>query len=457
MARKENNQSKNTPFPQRLPTAGSFDKVVNSIDGLRDRVQGFTVEQVSEADEKLRTISLGLSELQRRLRVLCQMKDRVNRLKENIQGAQAQSLEESRSTIEAEPMPDHAIPHVENLLKLRQVIKLIKVTQNVSVTLTPRDQDVQPPVIFEPFEIVSKGPKTSMTCELPLPEQSLTEAQKHEENIVASTESPEKSEEVYDRDQLEEADEGQFFSNEAADAPQSAETVGSIPIENLPIDNLHLDSINATEYPQLNRSFPMDEVPAASDQARTEVSEDADFDHRLLDDLIKNYGEFSIMPSSPAGAKVHQERKNGDPIPTLRTDSAIAVPLARQPSFPLQRKDGELDRKLKKLIKDYGEYDLYSRQTPLKLKTGVIAAFLLLTLVFSGFYFFSSPKSAITPSVSSASQSQNDSAAPSKETTPSVETSKGEASSGSNGDALKAIDSGAAHNSPNKVATKKTK
>jgi hypothetical protein len=381
------------------------------------------------------------------------MKDRVNRLKEPIQRAQTQSLEESRLTIEAEPMPAHAIAQVENLLKLRQIIKLIKLTQNVSVTLTPRDQDVQAPVIFEPFEIVSKAPKTSMVCELPSAEQPLSEAQKHEETVVASTESPDKSEDTYDPDQLDkEVEEMQFFSNEAADASQSGETVGSIPIENLP-----LDSVNATEYPKLNCSFPMDEVPAASDQARPEVSEDADFDHRLLDDLIKNYGEFSITPSSPAGAKVHQERKNGDPISTLRTDSPIAVPLARQPSFPLQRKDGELDRKLKKLIKDYGEYDLYSRQTPLKLKTGVIAAFLLLTLVFSGFYFFSSPKSAIIPSVSSASQSQNDSAAPSKETTSPVETSKGEASSGSNGDALKAIDTGAAHNSPNKGATKKTK
>ena len=166
------------------------------------------------------------------------------------------------------------------------------------------------------------------------------------------------------------------------------------------------------------------------------------------------------MPSSPTGAKVHQEPKNEKPISTSRTDSSRAVAPASQPTFPLQRKDGELDRKLKKLIKDYGEYDLYSRQTPLKLKTGVIAAFLVLSLVFSGFYFFSTPKSPITPSVSSASQSQSGSAAPSKETTTVVETSNGEpvsASSVPNGDAPKAVDAGASHNPPNKVATKKPK
>jgi hypothetical protein len=456
MAQKENNQSKSTPFPQRSPTLGSFDKVVNSIDGLRDRVQGFTVEHVSEANQKLRTISLGLSELQRRLGVLSRMKDRINGLKETIQRAQAQSLEESRSAIETEPMPAHAIAQVENLLKLRQVIKLIKVIQNVSVTLIPRDQDVQPLVIFQPFEIVSKARNTLMTREFPSTEQPLMEGPTREEMVVASTESPDKSEEVYGPDQLDKAvQEMQFFSNESADAPQSDEAIGSIPIE-----NLHLESINVTEYPQLNRSFSVEEVPAASDHARMEICEEADFDRRLLDDLIKNYGEFSIVPSSPEGVKAHREPKNENPISTLRADSSIAVPLASDPSFPLQRKDGELDRKLKKLIKDYGEYDLYSRQTPLKLKTGVIAAFLVLSLVFSGFYFFSSPRSAIIPSVSSASQSQNDLAAPSKETTPPVETTRGEpvsASSVSNGDTLKAIDSGAPHNPPNKIATKKIK
>jgi hypothetical protein len=408
----------------------------------------------------LRTMSLGLAELQRRLGVLSEMKDQINRLKETMQQAAesaAESLEGSRLAIEAESMPVHALAQVENLLKLRQVIKLIRAAQNLSVTLAPRDQEVQAPVIFEPFEIVSKPPKTSMIRELPSTEQPLTVALRIEEAAVALTESPDKSEEVYDPAGLEkQLEEMQFFSNETADATQPDEAVGSIPIE-----DLHLESIDATEYPQLNRTFPVEEIPATSDQTQTEVSEEeADFDRRLLDDLIKNYGEFSNMPSSPTEAKVHQEPKNEKPISTSRTDSSRAVAPASQPTFPLQRKDGELDRKLKKLIKDYGEYDLYSRQTPLKLKTGVIAAFVVLSLVFSVFYFFSSPKSPITPSVSSASQSQSGSAAPSKETTTIVETSNGEpvsASSVPNGDAPKAVDAGASHNPPNKGATKKTK
>jgi hypothetical protein len=455
-ARKENNQSKSTPFPQRPPTMGSFDKVVDSIDGLRDRVQGFTLEQVSEADQKLLTMSLGLSDLQRRLGVLAEMKDRIGRLQETVQKAEEESLVQNRLAIEAEPTPVHAIAQVGNLLKLRQIIKLIKTAQNVPVTLVPRNQKVRAPVIFEPFEILPEPPKASMTGKLRPTEQTLTEAPRNEATAVASIESLDKYEEVDDPARLEkEVEEMQFFSNDAADATQPDEDAGSLSIQ-----DFHLESLDGTEYPQLNRTFPVEEMPVTTNHAHTVTSEEADFDRRLLDDLIENYGEFSIMPSSSAEAKARQEPKREKSISTPRTDPSTVIAAASQPTFPLQRQDGELDRKLKKLIKDYGEYDLYSRQTPLKVKTGVIAAFLVLSLVFSAFYFFSSPKSAITPSVSSASQSQNDSATPSKETTPVVDNSNREpvsASSVSIGDAPKPGDAGASHNPPNKVATKKPK
>jgi hypothetical protein len=457
-ARKENNPSKSTPFPQRPPKAGSFDKVVGSIDGLRDRVQGFTLEQISEADQKLATMSLGLSALQQRLRMLSEMKDRINRLRDTMQQVETESLEENRLAIDTEPIPVHAVAQIENLLKLRQVIKLIKAAQNVSLTLSPKDQEIQAPVIFEPFEIVSKPPMSLMNREYLATESPLTETPKQEEALGALTEAPDKSEGVYDPDWLEKRiDEVKVISNQAADSTEPHEAVGSILIE-----DLHLESIDATEYPELNRTFPAEEISTPSDRTQTDAppEEEADFDRHLLDDLIKNYGEFSIMPSSPAEAKIHQEPKNDNPTSTARTDSSTAVAPASQPTFSLQRKDGELDLKLKKLIKDYGEYDLYSRQTPLKLKTGVIAAFLVLSLVFLGFYFFSSPKSPMTPSVSSASQSQGDSAAPSKETTTVVETSNGEpvsASSVPKGELPIAVDAATSQNPPNKGATKKTK
>jgi hypothetical protein len=68
--------------------------VVNSIEGLRERVQGFTLEHVSEVDQRLRTMSLQTGELQRRLRALAEMKQQIAVYKA-VQQAEAESLEQS--------------------------------------------------------------------------------------------------------------------------------------------------------------------------------------------------------------------------------------------------------------------------------------------------------------------------------------------------------------------------
>jgi len=147
------------------------------------------------------------------------------------------------------------------------------------------------------------------------------------------------------------------------------------------------------------------------------------------------------------------------------TSTPQAAPLTTvnatsQRNLPLQRENGELDRKLKKLIKDYGEYDLYSRQSPIKLKTGVVIAFLLMTLVFSGFYFFSSSKSTVSSSTSSASQPQSSPDTPSRETSKIADTSATENSSApsvSSLDVPKTAEAEASPHLPNKVAPKKTR
>src|SRR5439155_8301528 len=92
---------------------------------------------------------------------------------------------------------------------------------------------------------------------------------------------------------------------------------------------------------------------------------------------------------------------------TMHTQLKARVGELPKTNRPAVNKEGELDRQLKKLIKDYGEYDLYPQQSPVNLKNGVIAAVLLLALVFSGFYFFSAPKAP--PRNAAANQSTSDS------------------------------------------------
>ena len=57
------------------------------------------------------------------------------------------------------------------------------------------------------------------------------------------------------------------------------------------------------------------------------------------------------------------------------------------------KKEGDIDRELKKIIKDYGEYDIYSHNNRINLKFAGVGAFLLIVTVLSGFYLLSSSKS----------------------------------------------------------------
>src|SRR5215510_13816873 len=84
-------------------TTRSLDKMVTSIEGLRERVQGFTLEQVSEMDQRLRTMSLELRELQQRLTALSEMKQRMGGLQKASQQAEAESLEQSRRATLVDP------------------------------------------------------------------------------------------------------------------------------------------------------------------------------------------------------------------------------------------------------------------------------------------------------------------------------------------------------------------
>ncbi|HWO40288.1 MAG TPA: hypothetical protein VNO43_00595 [Candidatus Eisenbacteria bacterium] len=108
----------------------------------------------------------------------------------------------------------------------------------------------------------------------------------------------------------------------------------------------------------------------------------------MLNDLIKDYGEF-IIPVSKAATE-----------PSQPTDELPDAPGPAEPEFPLVEnvaplkptvatpKDGDLDQRLKKLIKDYGEYDLYSDHSAKRTRAGIVAVCALLVLVIAAAYFY---------------------------------------------------------------------
>ena len=146
-------------------------------------------------------------------------------------------------------------------------------------------------------------------------------------------------------------------------------------------------------------------------------SEKSRFNERLLSDVIQTYGEFALVPISSTLA----EAQSSLPAPRTATDlipvqSAVESAFAQSKSaaslaapttasekkraipnkgpVPSAKSRGEIDRELKNIIKDYGEYDLYSHQKSLSIKTAVIAALAVLALIVGGFYFF---KTALAP------------------------------------------------------------
>src|SRR6516225_9340419 len=153
-AQKENNQLKIRPLPQRPSTARSFDGVVNSIDGLRERIQAFTLEEVSEVDERLRAMATRLGELQRTLTALAEMKLQISGLQKLVEQAEDEALEQSRLVTQIDPIPPQAVAQVVSLLKFRQIIKLLKSANNVSDVSMATDAQATKPVLPQPFEVI---------------------------------------------------------------------------------------------------------------------------------------------------------------------------------------------------------------------------------------------------------------------------------------------------------------
>ena len=522
-AQKENSPLHTEPLPG---SARSFDRVVNSIEGLRERVQGFTLEQVSEVDQRLRTMSLQLGELQRAVRALAEMKQRMSRLQKAVQLVEAESLEWSRLATLVEPVGVQSIARLGTLLKFQRVIKLLKQAERGSEVLASADAKAKTRPLPKPVEVIPASPKNELELgtDLPAIQHELPERSASETTVVAVSEAPYESEAVLQKpvETVPEAttNEQQLEANlptiehelpgrstneipvdfTSEDLQQTEATLHPSPVQmdfepnepfsNEPADALFLDDsialiqpreivaefadtreeppasheaifeeFKGTEDVEMPLAIPEIEMVETTGQTHTAASKEADFDQRLLDDLIKDYGEFTILPSSTPKSEAKKEPKPEPTRATLRVNASAPVIPPTQPNLPSPRKDGELDRKLKKLIKDYGEYDLYSRQTPLKLKTGVVAAFLVLTLIFSGFYFFSSPKPAV-PASASSSQSQSSSETAPKEPAPNAKTNSGETLSPpsvSNVDLPKPVEAGASQNVVNKVIKKTTK
>jgi hypothetical protein len=363
----------------------------------------------------------------------------MNRLQEIVQQAQAETPENSWVD---KPMPASSLLQVRNLLKFRRVIKLVKAAKDVSVLLDSADGKT----LLQRNDTISEPSKPEHQLAATFPATEHTSVEPAANRPIVGTSRETKPEELQspvppesDLGQTEPSDDAVYIvaPEERASSLQLNEICGE-SIDAVTTEHSALDDAVIVEPSTINR------------HADSEGREEVNFDRQLLDDLIRNYGEFNVLPSLPSNSQAPKEDKHEAGISMTRAEPPTKLSLAVYRNLPTQRKDGELDRTLKKLIKDYGEYDLYSKQSPVNLKTGVAAAFLVLTLVLSGFYFFSSPKSVMPPNTPSAARLQDKEIAKGTDET----VSRGAASTV---EIPKPAEAASSLNATNNIITKKTR
>jgi hypothetical protein len=388
-----NRATRTTPQPI-SPNGATVGKVVNSIQSLRQRLDDYTLDEVADAENRSRILLLGLSNLQLRVGSLAAIKQSMTALRDAIAQARSEDFTFSTCEVSDKPLRLHDIVKASNLIKFPSLKKLPSQTSkhtvhNASVTSQISSLANDKPKLMG--EVIEARP-----------------AADRQETI-----GPEEPPFVFDTEQIGTAlsssaenfswgeEPGGTFCKDITDEVNYNQDIGTNVARPTAESIKSRDFLSAPEHDQL--TAPAGEPMASTSTAL--VPSGGDFDQRLLDDLIKNYGEF--FGSADSRAKVEPQAKietglssakillETPAVESLKDKTARALPL---------KKEGDINRQLKKIIKDYGEYDIYSRQSPINLKFALIGAFLLLGAVFSGFYLLSSSKSQETSSLPASAQ-----------------------------------------------------
>src|SRR6266498_5465808 len=408
-------QEETGPANLAAPQLGGFGKVLNSIQRLQQRLDDFSVEDVSRAQAKAENLIRELSLLQLKLTGLAVM---------------GQALTDVSRTIEAIPDENFDLAHADSLEKYPtlhtlaaadKLVQLIRVrAHRFAIYIDQLNAARERAAAIT----VSSDQESTKALPSPLVQLEASPAAKANAAVVRSTALTETNEEL--------------APAATAEVPQIVEKADLLPpsTRNVVAKTSDQGATTATlaEHPQ-----------DATRGKKTTPAANSNFNQRLLDDLIHNYGDFAGSPnlSAPRKALKPATQKTSEhkiatvhvalTTPNIASTSREVAPVhvavpeevrakIRQseviPSLEAQQhkpakekvtgltKQGEIDRQLKSIIKDYGEYDLYQRHSPLNLKVVGILAFALIALVLGGFYFLKSPAPQTSVPANSAVQSE---------------------------------------------------
>lgn len=421
------------------PASKGFGKVLSSIQGLQQRLDDFSLEEASQAEQKAQSLIDKLKALQAHLQLFAKLREFVP-----VTNRAISEIPEANFDLVA---PDS----LENHPQLRAIIQAGKLIRMHRLLQAARSSAESFSLEFDVSSQASRatGPDSDAA-------QRASEA--FVPQFIADAETPALATQADSIPLNNTAQVGNVVLapdltvKPETESARRAETIDAQPGKTAA--TYDFTDVKLEDFPQpaprrepsaAAATKPVGTRAAGAKKDKTAPNK-SHFDERLLSDLIDTYGEFvlSSAPSKPI-------EPTPEPAKTLavRTDSieqSLAVPSvalvpvnadsAALPALPVpQDQDeeekvadvdafipsiknrSEIDRQLKSIIKDYGEYDLYSHSKPSKFnKTAAIAAFVVLGLVLGGFYLFKSPPARTPAAAENTAPAQATSKSPSNPT-----------------------------------------
>jgi hypothetical protein len=376
------------------PSGGTVGKVVNSIQGLQERLNDYSLEEVAAAENRSRTLLRELLNLQSRVGSLVTIKRSMTLAYETLEKTTSEDIKLSTIDTSGKSIRLHDIIQASNLIKFPG----LKRVSHQSVESTVPDA----PNVGHVIPNVNDTPKSARDVIKPrsaADRREVTDPPNEPAFVFGPTEIAASGIPATDFSWDKDATSDKNLAGDIQYEPEIQKTAVRAAPDKI---NQPLPDISASEF--------VHEMPVP-EESNTPISTalvptGGDFDQRLLDDLIKNYGEFFSSSDSPSKVVSQANTETDDvggktifpeksAVESAKNNTARALPL---------KKEGDIDRELKKIIKDYGEYDIYSRQNRINLKFAAIGAFLLLVALSSGFYLLSSSKSQEAPSSPAATE-----------------------------------------------------
>ena len=401
-AQKQRMPSDTPPEATQSSAATGFGRVLNSIQGLQQRLDDFSVEEVSRAHAKARNLIRELDELQARLSALAKLKDSVISANAQI----AAIPKENFDLVGPDSLDNH--PQLRAIVQAGKLIRMNRMLRAVQAS-------VESPYVDPPISEAGEGTLANP----PVKVGSVTSSSSNQ-----ATETLAKS--AGDNDEILSNADQRFAVSQKVSVPNESKAT---PIYDFA--ELKLEETRLPVYREDSVQVKPGHTHGPSRKSRKPKGK-PQIDQQLLSKVIETYGEFSIPKqltaptaatiTDPAGVvEVPQISTDLVPVDATRPEPAFLLPAVQEellglpapqkereePVFdgpsPTLKSQGEIDRQLKSIIKDYGEYDLYSHQKSINVKAAIIAAAVVLILVIGAIYFFTSTSSSKPTAVGTTS------------------------------------------------------